>query len=367
MENERNLSEMLGQVVDIYEDYLDENGMEILNSNRDEEIKEAVANGEYANEEEAREDLGFAHIYGEDYDRIVDVFRNRTELYEGTMIPPLANEISAGIAGEMVDEFIALMSELGVYQDPKTGVRTDLTDPGKDRDTLLKATLGVFSAWGIYDPDGTQEVSEIESGKENNGVRERGRLWKLSITYSWGDEEEPRYFRKWENAKNEMMRLASGELICAGMDHEYQVHMVIPEDIGIEKDKRSSVEIQYDYDNEICYYVIEQEDVYAIAEDEKEEKLEVETSAGIIRAYESTSPEQPGIYVMLQPKGSEDEIDVSYVSVYEDPAIATPAGERPEDVVILTYGDVYQEDYTDKTILRREDVVEAVSIGADEA
>lgn len=189
-------------------------------------------------------------------------------------------------------------------------------------------------------------------------------MWKLTTSYSWGEEEEPVYFRSWENAKNEMLKLAGAELICAGQNHEYQVHMIIPEDIGITENKRSSVELYYDYDNTVCYYVIEQEDTCAdcLDVDDDEEKLEVETSAGIIRAYKSTTPEQPGIIVMLQPKGSDAEIDVSYVSTYEDPGIATSLGERPEDVVILTYGDAYQEDYTHKAILRREDVVRSLNI-----
>ena len=49
-----------------------------------------------------------------------------------------------------------------------------------------------------------------------------------------------------------------------------------------------------------------------------EEKLEVTTSAGILRAYKSADPGQPGIYVMFQPTGYDYEIDMSYVSVYED-------------------------------------------------
>ncbi len=89
-------------------------------------------------------------------------------------------------------------------------------------------------------------------------------------------------------------------------------------------------------------------------------KAEVFTTAGVIRAYESFDPDQPGICVMLQPAGYEDEIDVAYVTVYENSEFATGTNERPEDVVIFSYGDATTEDYTVKEIIRREDVIAAL-------
>ena len=90
--------------------------------------------------------------------------------------------------------------------------------------------------------------------------------------------------------------------------------------------------------------------------------IEVKTTAGILRAYKSKDPGQPGIYVVLQPNGSDAEIDMSYVCVYEEPLYRTWDNERDEDVVIMTYGDCYQEDYTRKDIIRRADLVEALEI-----
>lgn len=95
-----------------------------------------------------------------------------------------------------------------------------------------------------------------------------------------------------------------------------------------------------------------------------EEKIEISTSAGNLRAYTSKNPDQPGICVMLNPAGSEDEIDVSYVSVYEDPEYALN-GERPVDVSIMTYADPYSEDYTDKKVLKREDVIKALELDTE--
>ncbi len=87
---------------------------------------------------------------------------------------------------------------------------------------------------------------------------------------------------------------------------------------------------------------------------------EVHTSAGVLRAYKSADPGQPGICVMLQPAGYNCEIDMSYVSVYENSDYKTEQNERPVDVSIMTYSDVYTEDYTSKNIIRREFIVEAL-------
>ena len=97
----------------------------------------------------------------------------------------------------------------------------------------------------------------------------------------------------------------------------------------------------------------------AIAQAKTEEKLEVPTSAGVLKAFKCTDPGQPGICVMLQPAGYDVDIDMSYVSVYEDAKYAID-NERPVDVSIMTYGNVYDEDYTSKVMIRREDVMEVL-------
>lgn len=93
---------------------------------------------------------------------------------------------------------------------------------------------------------------------------------------------------------------------------------------------------------------------------DKSEVLEVNTTAGTLRAYKSPDPGQPGIVIMLQPKGFEEEIDLSFVSVYQDPDYQTASKERKEDVVVMTYTDPYTEDYSQKDILRREDIEKAL-------
>lgn len=91
-----------------------------------------------------------------------------------------------------------------------------------------------------------------------------------------------------------------------------------------------------------------------------EAALTVPTSAGILKAFASQDPGQPGIVVMLQPAGYDCDIDMSYVSVYEDENYKTKDNERPVDVSIMTYGNVHTEDYSDKILIRREDIINAI-------
>lgn len=87
------------------------------------------------------------------------------------------------------------------------------------------------------------------------------------------------------------------------------------------------------------------------------EIMEVMTSAGILRAYKSADPGEPGIYIVLQPVGYEAEIDMSYVCVFEDKEYMTKDKERDTDVCIYTFGDATTEDWTSKDIIRREHII----------
>ncbi len=81
--------------------------------------------------------------------------------------------------------------------------------------------------------------------------------WKLTQEYSWGESEEPQYFPTWEEAATVLQFNAMQELLIAGQEHEWQVSLYVPADIGFEKGKRSSMEIHYEYDDTYLYYVIE--------------------------------------------------------------------------------------------------------------
>ncbi len=82
----------------------------------------------------------------------------------------------------------------------------------------------------------------------------------------------------------------------------------------------------------------------------------VPTTAGVITAEKCTDPGQPGISITLQPAGTDFMIDMSYVTVTEAPEYQTEDKERPEDVVIMTYGDIWDEDYTSKVVIRGEEL-----------
>ena len=102
-------------------------------------------------------------------------------------------------------------------------------------------------------------------------------------------------------------------------------------------------------------------------EDEKKEKcIEAKTTAGKIKAYTSTDPGSPGICVMLQPNGTDTEVDLAYACVFEDEAYKTKDDEGKEDIVIYTYGDIYTEDWTRKEIIRGADIKEALAEEYDE-
>lgn len=92
-----------------------------------------------------------------------------------------------------------------------------------------------------------------------------------------------------------------------------------------------------------------------------DEKIEIQTSAGILRAYKSADPGQPGICVVFQPKGFDCEVDLSFVSVYQDPEYQTRDKEGTEDVCIMTYANIFDEDYTAKDIIRRADIERALT------
>lgn len=91
---------------------------------------------------------------------------------------------------------------------------------------------------------------------------------------------------------------------------------------------------------------------------------EVGTKAGVLRAYRLTDPGAPGICVMLQPDAYEEEIDVCMAEVVENPDYGTSFSGNENDVTIRTWGDPSQEDYTNKEVIRRDEVIAALGTAA---
>ena len=88
--------------------------------------------------------------------------------------------------------------------------------------------------------------------------------------------------------------------------------------------------------------------------------ISVPTTAGTLKAFVAPDPGQPGIVTMLQPAGKDDDIDLAFVSVYEDKNYQTIEKEQPEDVVIMSYADPFTENYTSKDIIRGDILKEAL-------
>lgn len=89
--------------------------------------------------------------------------------------------------------------------------------------------------------------------------------------------------------------------------------------------------------------------------------MRVETAAGTIKVYKNTDPGAPGVTVMLQPKGTDYEIDLACVEVKENPEYRVD-DEGEGDVSVYMYGNPYTEDYSMKAVIKRKDVVKALEI-----
>ena len=93
------------------------------------------------------------------------------------------------------------------------------------------------------------------------------------------------------------------------------------------------------------------------------ERIEVPTSVGILRAYPDTTHGQPGIIVMLQPEGCDDEIDITTVSVNETGKMEILKRAEKDDVVILNYEDPFTPDFTHDEVIKNADIRAALKIG----
>ena len=125
------LPEFKGQIVDIFEDYLDENYPDIT-SFRNKERDEAVKDGEYESIDET------AHIWGDDYDFIADnidaiiktaAVENDAELTVST--------ISVANIKNILGTFVYLCN------------RNNITISADDEMILTNSIRDTFMAWGI--------------------------------------------------------------------------------------------------------------------------------------------------------------------------------------------------------------------------
>ena len=94
-------------------------------------------------------------------------------------------------------------------------------------------------------------------------------------------------------------------------------------------------------------------------------QLSVKTPAGEIKSGIYADPTQPGIYTCFVPKDHFAEIDLACATVEMDPELQKE-GLTEEDITIRMWGDVYSEDYTNRSNIRRSDVMQALDMNMEE-
>ena len=88
-------------------------------------------------------------------------------------------------------------------------------------------------------------------------------------------------------------------------------------------------------------------------------RLEVETNAGKIVAEKNTDSGAPGVSIDLVPKGSWEQIPLLLTEVKHNQEYLVD-DETPEDVCLYVFGDVKDEDFTDKVVIRKEELDKAL-------
>ena len=76
-------------------------------------------------------------------------------------------------------------------------------------------------------------------------------------------------------------------------------------------------------------------------------EINVKTPAGTIIARQVTSKDAPGIDIVFQPKGSEDEVGMAYVEYKANPDFRV-GKEIGREVLMFIYGDAESDEYTAK-------------------
>lgn len=97
------------------------------------------------------------------------------------------------------------------------------------------------------------------------------------------------------------------------------------------------------------------------------ETLRIDSPAGELCAYVGADPDNPAVGIYFMPKDGDGTIvDLAYAEVKgkELTDISKEQGEDIgyEDVSLYTYADPYSEEYTQKNIIKRQDVIEALEI-----
>ena len=104
--------------------------------------------------------------------------------------------------------------------------------------------------------------------------------------------------------------------------------------------------------------------------DSESETLRIDSPAGELCAYVGADPDNPAVGIYLMPKdGNGTIVDLAYAEVKgkELTDISKEQGEDIgyEDVSLYTYADPYTEEFTQKNVVKRNDIVKALEIDDD--
>lgn len=119
------LAELRGQVVDIFEDFCDDNGIEVANEDREEYNNEA---GYALGENDVK-------IFGEDYDRVAGNTENLIESDPGFPIP---TEQGLDVIKDTVMDFMEILADRG-----SRNITRD------ESHALEQEMLQLYRNWGI--------------------------------------------------------------------------------------------------------------------------------------------------------------------------------------------------------------------------
>jgi len=97
-----------------------------------------------------------------------------------------------------------------------------------------------------------------------------------------------------------------------------------------------------------------------------DDTLRIETPAGELCAFVGVDMDNPSVGIYLMPEGGNGTIiDLAYAEVKgEELADIEDIGYK--DVTLYTYADPYTEDFTQRNIIKRDDVVKALEIENDD-
>lgn len=121
-------SEFIGQIVDIFEDYLDENEITLANEDRE----DAIAKGDVEPEEAAI-------IYGAQYDIIGNIVSDAVEIYDLTNKGFSSKDTEQTVVDKIMDAFYELLDE-GEYTE---------AIPTADSMFLRDSVHDTFVHWGL--------------------------------------------------------------------------------------------------------------------------------------------------------------------------------------------------------------------------